>query len=135
MTTQFFFRNRPIHNKHGTNTFVVLFVTFALSTFFANWKVLYFKSSKLSQIATIADFLLFFRDAKNVDLFLERRKMRKLPYSQEREAEEEKVARELSNEDREGIPQTFFIYWYITNFESALIANDSLHFSDIIYLN
>ena len=126
MTTQFFFRNRLIHNKHGTNTFVVLFVTFAMSTFFANWKVLYFKSSKLSQIATIADFLLFFREAKNVDLFLERRKMRKLPYSQEKEAEEEKVARELSNEDREGIPQTFFIYWYITNFENALIANDSL---------
>ena len=69
---------------------------------------------------------MFFREAKNVDLFLERRKMRKLPHSQEKEAEEEKVARELSNEDREGIPQTFFIYWYITNFENALIANDSL---------
>ena len=53
-----------------------------------------------------------------MDLFLDRRKMRKLP--QEKEAAEEKGARVLSNEDREGTPETFFIYWYITNFESSI---------------
>ena len=128
MTIQFFCRNRPIHSKHGTNNFVVLFVTFAISTFFANWKVLLVDEKKNFSVFNQQEFFnkLFFREGKNVDLFLERRKMRKLPHSQEKEAEEEKVARELSNEDREGIPQTFFIYWYITNFENALIANDSL---------